>query len=65
MKADDLIEALLYEPKSTLTVELHNGQRIPLADYQHELNMKGEPIIVLLAKTKPRWLQHVLPDKVT
>lgn len=52
MKAGELTDTTIAQPKSQIVIELPNGQRIATNDYWHGRNGKGEPIIVIKAGRK-------------
>ena len=52
MKAEQLTDTTIQEPKSEIVVELPNGQRVATQGYFHDCNQHGEEIIVLKAGRK-------------
>jgi len=48
MKLEELTDTCIQEPKSSLVIELPNGQHLPTKSYKHSTNTKGEPIVIVL-----------------
>jgi len=52
MKAADLTDITIQEPKAQIVIELGNGQFVSTANYYVDTNKSGGPIIVIQAKRK-------------
>jgi hypothetical protein len=47
MKAEQLTDTTIQEPKSEIVIELPNGQRLSCQGYYHASNTRNEKITVL------------------
>jgi hypothetical protein len=52
MKAEQLTDTTIQEPKSEIVIELPNGQRVATQGYFHDRDKRGGEIIVLKAGRK-------------
>ena len=52
MKAEQLTDVTIQEPKSEIVIELSNGQRVATHGYFHDRDKRGGEIIVLKAGRK-------------